>query len=1043
MDSSVRTSRISRISNIIPCFGENGKNSPIEAYTQEKRRTIIEFNPEEMKRVAHKASLLNGIKDGTEAVSFDVRAEMDIKQTLKILDRRSHEYLQQAIDESTAESTVRSKHSECWIRFEDLCRSSSAARVLRLMAYFTSYVAPFLLAFEPACELAEERSRMAVLKIMHLCFTVIYLASSAMVTWMSNRSGHGTQWSAVDILVLLALIAEFGHVAEQPVGLPTSFQWMWLLNVSKLWRSWTSNAATTHYGFVLQMVCLLIKFTFFVHIASCVFGLMAQFERHHGQSTWADDIFPDGEPRSCTDFYVYSMYFTAYTATSVGYGDVVPVNSLERIAVTFWMILSQLYMAQVFADLNFINQLFTYWESKHHQKRTLASTALTNIGAPAVLRQRVLAYQDYSYEVRREWGAEEVFSDMPTVLKEELDVFLNYSLVIKVPFLQFLSRRALRKIVSSLKSDTFLPSDFIIRPGDDGNDLFFMRDGAAAVFVTEHAPQWLDPPVRIMRQGTYFGEVALMTGQPRSSWVMARAYCICLMLSKQTIDEVIDNDPTCLAKLVGSMKEYLGLQPQLTWHDIVLRLAFEFQTEEDAYEYICSGADGEGPAGSITWKRYKTLMLRLNVSAYDQKLLWADMCTVQDSYEFTFEDFLDVLDEDVWGEAEAEEPQAPAISMMHRRKSNTSNASQLSRNSASRSRNLLPESLTNQVGAISGRQISEESLGSSCPDLRQDDSPERDLSKPSLARTDSIRKQLSSSLLSVDNQSPNRGFASLAEIPMFPQAQALKDLAAARMSGLKIMDIEERNQGAKPRLRRPSDTSAWAKAPAAAGDISPRTPTLPSYLASSHAMVQAFEANGDGVVSSTSKQGEGDTKTARPSLLRKASRNQSIERLRPAESEEQTFRRRARSKTSNELGQRPISRAGSRSKSHFVSGQWDRVARQMDFLTSVVEDLVKQVTAVRARLDIDMPVAQSFHSENSQHWEIEAVTAPGEIVPRITTITSADVKDLPIQDNRLNHGVSAFERPESFSLDEAGSAQSLQTSSAWNRPPAESSTRLD
>jgi len=233
--------------------------------------------------------------------------------------------------------------------------------------------------------------------------------------------------------------------------------------------------------------------------------------------------------------------------------------------------------------------------------------------------------------------------DLSQPLREELKLVVYYDLVVKAPFLQEQPTWVVRVIISSLADVVYLPCDVIIRKGDLGTELFFLRNGRAAVYKTDYMPEWHgDNEVFVLKNGAYFGEVALLTGQPRTSWVIARTYCICSILPKQVIDDLMAKHPHCIASLVSSLKNTLKLEPSISWPECALRIRKEFKTEHDLFNFTCSGDDGEAPAGLVTWHRFDTLMQRLQISTLDRKLLWVDL-----DEEYTgcvlFKDFLAIV----------------------------------------------------------------------------------------------------------------------------------------------------------------------------------------------------------------------------------------------------------------------------------------------------------------------------------------------------------------------------------------------------------------
>jgi len=548
------------------------------------------------------------------------------------------------------------------------------------------------LFMETSCRLASERRWVADAKYFHFCMSAIYAICSVgefvsrfnvfleevrlklsdmtcclsmchskldQVESLGIPTGRAAAecwnptvsplWLTLDMLSLIGMFGEAVHLNNEPEGVPTFAMYVCLFHVLKLWR-WLlpapirSPLASTLWGQILELFFSLVLFT---HIYACVFGIIAIIEVDMGRPTWADDVLlvvdEESEQTGCYDFYMAALYFSSYTVTSIGYGDICPANTFERGVDALGMIIGQMYLAKVFADLTFITSIHQHWQAEHHKRVTQTSAALSSLRISGTLSDRALAYQDFVWEVQKEQTAKEVLEGLSPLLKEELKVIIHHRLVIQAPFLQKLSIRALRCIVDSLRDCIYLPGDFIMRRGDLGSELYFLRDGCAAIFLLESAPAWHDSELKLLRRGDYFGEVAVLTGAPRSSWVMARTYCVCSVLHRSAIDRVIATEPTCISALARSMSRAMDLKREFSWAQVGQRLDEEFEDEDNFFRFLCSGEDGEAPAGHVTWSRYQTLMQRLGIPILDQKLLWVELDT-QERGEVGFDDVISLLE---------------------------------------------------------------------------------------------------------------------------------------------------------------------------------------------------------------------------------------------------------------------------------------------------------------------------------------------------------------------------------------------------------------
>jgi voltage-gated potassium channel Kch len=73
-----------------------------------------------------------------------------------------------------------------------------------------------------------------------------------------------------------------------------------------------------------------------VHLAACFYYLLA--DRHFDENeTWIGAVLPDFRAKSIWIKYVYSIYWSMSTLTTVGYGDLHAQNSSEMIFSVFYM----------------------------------------------------------------------------------------------------------------------------------------------------------------------------------------------------------------------------------------------------------------------------------------------------------------------------------------------------------------------------------------------------------------------------------------------------------------------------------------------------------------------------------------------------------------------------------------------------------------------------------------------------------------------------------------------------------------------------------
>lgn len=107
----------------------------------------------------------------------------------------------------------------------------------------------------------------------------------------------------------------------------------------------------------------------------------------------------------------------------------------------------------------------------------------------------------------------------------------------RVPLFRGLHGDELGMLAPRLKPLSFGPGEVIIRQGDEGASMFLLTEGAANVMLANE--EGLSQVVRVLREGDFFGEMSLLTGEKRSATVVAAGKVDCLRLDKADLNELL------------------------------------------------------------------------------------------------------------------------------------------------------------------------------------------------------------------------------------------------------------------------------------------------------------------------------------------------------------------------------------------------------------------------------------------------------------------------------------------------------------------------
>jgi hypothetical protein len=96
-------------------------------------------------------------------------------------------------------------------------------------------------------------------------------------------------------------------------------------------------------------------------------------------------------------------------------------------------------------------------------------------------------------------------------------------------------------VIQGLNLQTYRRGDVVIREGQPGNSLFMTAAGSLRVFRKDASGKQV--PLGDLREGSFFGEMSVLSGKPRTASVVALSECELLELDRPTLDGIVAQHP--------------------------------------------------------------------------------------------------------------------------------------------------------------------------------------------------------------------------------------------------------------------------------------------------------------------------------------------------------------------------------------------------------------------------------------------------------------------------------------------------------------------
>ena len=132
--------------------------------------------------------------------------------------------------------------------------------------------------------------------------------------------------------------------------------------------------------------------------------------------------------------------------------------------------------------------------------------------------------------------------------------------IVVSPLFKDFSVDELVAVIHGLNLITFEAGDIILTEGDPGDSMYMLTAGTVKAVKRNAAGRQV--AVNELSEGAFFGEISILTGQPRSATVVATSHCELLELDRPTLDSIVATHPHVRQVLEQFSKERLANQPR-------------------------------------------------------------------------------------------------------------------------------------------------------------------------------------------------------------------------------------------------------------------------------------------------------------------------------------------------------------------------------------------------------------------------------------------------------------------------------------------------
>ncbi|KAF7847632.1 hypothetical protein BT93_L2771 [Corymbia citriodora subsp. variegata] len=414
--------------------------------------------------------------------------------------------------------------------------------VLVVLVAYTAWVSPFEFGFlrDPVKALSIADNIVNALFAVDIILT-FFVAYPDKTTYLLIDDPKKIAWKCTTTWFALDLISTIPSELARKI-FPSNFYSYGLFNMLRLWRLRRVSALFSrlekdgNYNYYWVRCAKLICVTLFaVHCAGCFYYLLAA-RSPDPKRTWIGVIMDDFLEQSLWIRYVTSIYWSV-TLTTVGYGDLHPVNTRERVFDICYMLFNLGFTAYLVGNLtNLAVHGATQTQIVRDTIQVASSFAERN-QLPPQLRDQMLAHLSLKFQTNSGGlQQQEILDSLPKAIRSSILQYLYYPLVDKVYLFRGVSNDMLFQLVSEMKAEYFSPKEDVILQNAVPTDFYILVTGAVDLLVIKNGTEQV---IGEVKTGDICGEIGVLCYRPQLFTVRAKRLSQLLRLNHTTFLNIV------------------------------------------------------------------------------------------------------------------------------------------------------------------------------------------------------------------------------------------------------------------------------------------------------------------------------------------------------------------------------------------------------------------------------------------------------------------------------------------------------------------------
>ncbi|GMH49804.1 hypothetical protein TrRE_jg7485 [Triparma retinervis] len=291
---------------------------------------------------------------------------------------------------------------------------------------------------------------------------------------------------------------------------------------------------------------------------------------------WHSPVLADIEEGDVGGLYVSSLYWAFTTMTTVGYGDVLPTNDVEKVYATLIMVLGATIFGYIVGSVGALAINVNGAPARRHAKVSMAMNYLAENQLPKYhsvnVKKQILFYLQCKSPFNEDGS---LMSFLPREMRREMILQSHKNLIPHIPLFKRQSRDFISFLLTKMRPQMVAAGQTILDSNMGSDGIYFLLHGTARMVIMDKEKQEKVTSVFI-EEGRFFGHEIYIEDELTNDETLYRLYnsvkdCELFVLLDIDISHLLESRPSLAKELKLALHQMIRGQPPIKFNTVRAR----------------------------------------------------------------------------------------------------------------------------------------------------------------------------------------------------------------------------------------------------------------------------------------------------------------------------------------------------------------------------------------------------------------------------------------------------------------------------------------